>query len=663
MNTVKKRDLFSSLSARLMVWFLVISLLPLSALGLSAYFNAKTSMQHEAMDRLIGLSRLKAQRLEDYFIKTSNLLVSLSRTRSIERALQSAETVVKADGIYSLNFAAIEKVYQPVFRHYIETNEFHDLFLIANDGTVVFTLARESDLGTNLRTGAYQDSQLAHAFNAVMATHHTAISGFSHYAPSNKVAGFIAAPIFHHNRLIGVLALQINMARFNQIAADYTGMGNSGETVLAAKSEDAVMFLTPLRFDPDAAFRRTATIGSSVALPMQQALSGAGGKGLSIDYRGKEVLAVWQYLPHTRLGMVVKMDADEAFASVSRFTYTLTIITILAVLGILAAALYVSGTITKPIRRLTGAAKHMSGGDYSDRIHVRSSDEIAVLANAFNQMAENLDNYVHKLKDKNIEIEKRSATLSSANEEIKSFAYIVSHDLRSPLVNMKGFTGELAFTLKEMSETIKGIEEKLGQSERETIDRLIDEEIPESMQFITTSVEKMDAMLTAILKLSRLGRRELVIEMIDLEHLCEEILDSLSHQIKESNTEVTLENLPTIENDRIVMEQIMGNLIGNALKYLDPDRPGKITISADRDSDGITISVSDNGYGISSDEKEKVFQIFRRGKHTEQQGEGMGLAYVQTLARAQDGSISFESEENRGSIFTVYLPSKPSSQD
>jgi len=169
----------------------------------------------------------------------------------------------------------------------------------------------------------------------------------------------------------------------------------------------------------------------------------------------------------------------------------------------------------------------------------------------------------------------------------------------------------------------------------------------------------MDHMLTAILTLSRLGRRVLVPEQVDLKVLCDEILASLAHQIKQTNTTVELGNLPVINNDRIVLEQIMGNLIGNAIKYLDPNRPGKLSIQSETADNGITISVTDNGRGIDADEKEKVFQIFRRGKHQDVEGEGMGLAYVQTLVRAQNGSISFKSEANTGSTFTVFLPIKP----
>ncbi|PJA32380.1 MAG: hypothetical protein CO187_04310 [Zetaproteobacteria bacterium CG_4_9_14_3_um_filter_53_7] len=171
--------LFHSLAARLLLWFLLLSLLPLAILGLGGYYNAKTSMQHEAMDKLVGLARHKAQRLEGYFIETANHLVSLSRSDAAKQALQQAETALKEGGLYSQEYAAVGQIYDPILKNNTETGAFQDLFLITADGMIVFTLAKESDLGGNLITGTYRDSELGKLFGEVMTTHHTAISDFA----------------------------------------------------------------------------------------------------------------------------------------------------------------------------------------------------------------------------------------------------------------------------------------------------------------------------------------------------------------------------------------------------------------------------------------------------------------------------------------------------
>jgi len=325
--------------------------------------------------------------------------------------------------------------------------------------------------------------------------------------------------------------------------------------------------------------------------------------------------------------------------------------------------------IISPLQEATVVVSKYAQGHLGRRIHIRSQDEIGQLATAFNIMADHINEFRLEIESKNKELEasdiqlrQRLATLAAANEEIKSFAYIVSHDLRSPLVNLKGFTSELGFTLKEISEKIAQIEGRLDNADREEIKRLIEDDVPESMSFINTSVTKMDAMLNAILKLSRLGRYRLQFEAIDLHELCNSVLETYASHIRDTGIEITCGELPDIFNDRPIMEQIMGNLIGNAIKYLSPDRRGQIRIWSENNSQGITISVEDNGRGIADDEKEKVFQIFRRGRHQDVVGEGMGLAYVQTLARAQNGSISYTSKEDEGSTFSVYLPNRSSEE-
>jgi len=326
-----------------------------------------------------------------------------------------------------------------------------------------------------------------------------------------------------------------------------------------------------------------------------------------------------------------------------------------------------SRSITRPIEKLQKTTSLYAHGTFDIRSEINSTDEIGQLAATFNTMADNMKDYNRQIREKNSElasyseqleqrVEERTATLAAANEEIKSFAYIVSHDLRSPLVNMKGFTGELDYTLKEVSAKIAAIESRIDLNERQEMQQLIEEDIPESMKFITTSVERMDHMLTAILNLSRMGRRSLKIEAIDLHALCSETLSTLAYQIEQHATEIELGYLPVIQNDRIVLEQMMGNLIGNAIKYLDPERPGKIKISSTQSNSGISISVRDNGRGILPQEEEKVFQIFRRGIHQDVEGEGMGLSYVQTLVRAQGGSISFEPAADFGTVFTIFIP-------
>jgi signal transduction histidine kinase len=259
-----------------------------------------------------------------------------------------------------------------------------------------------------------------------------------------------------------------------------------------------------------------------------------------------------------------------------------------------------------------------------------------------------------------VRVQERTAELEQANEEIKHFAYIVSHDLRAPLVNLKGFSTELRFALDEIESVLDDARLHLDEEQQQRLRYAMDEDVPEALDFIESSVSRMDAFINAVLQLSRLGRRELHPEPIDMEALVDDALESLAHQIEERDVEVTVGALPTVVADRTSMEQIMGNLLDNALKYLQPERPGEIEITAERDGSGadeemVTFHIRDNGRGIAEDDLHKVFAPFRRAGRQDAPGDGMGLPYVQTLVRRHGGRIWCESELGEGTTFTFTM--------
>ncbi len=254
-----------------------------------------------------------------------------------------------------------------------------------------------------------------------------------------------------------------------------------------------------------------------------------------------------------------------------------------------------------------------------------------------------------------VRVKERTADLEQANEEIKQFAYIVSHDLRAPLVNLKGFSAELRFALDEIQSVMGDARPHLNDEQQQRLEYALDEDVPEALSFIESSVTRMDAFIHAVLRLSRLGRRELDPEPVDVEALVQNALESLAHQIEEHDVEVHVGSLPVVVADRTSMEQIMGNLLDNALKYLRTDVAGELEITAEEDEERITFHVRDNGRGISEDDLPKVFAPFRRAGRQDAPGEGMGLPYVQTLVRRHGGRIWCESELGEGTTFTFTI--------
>ena len=181
-------------------------------------------------------------------------------------------------------------------------------------------------------------------------------------------------------------------------------------------------------------------------------------------------------------------------------------------------------------------------------------------------------------------------------------------------------------------------------------------DVPEALSFISASVERMNNLINAILKLSRLGQRELQFEEVDTTELVQDIIKSLGHQIAEHHTTIVLDDLPMISADRTAVEQIFGNILNNAVLYLVPDRPGRIEISAEQLAHETVFHVRDNGQGIAQTDYDKVFELFRRAGRPLVPGEGMGLAYVKTLVRRHEGRIWFDSELGSGTTFSFSIP-------
>jgi PAS domain S-box-containing protein len=249
-----------------------------------------------------------------------------------------------------------------------------------------------------------------------------------------------------------------------------------------------------------------------------------------------------------------------------------------------------------------------------------------------------------------------SEELQEINEELKNFAYIVSHDLRAPLVNIKGFSNELERTLREIGPCFQKHFTLLDQTDREKIGPILQKDIPEALTFISSSVSRMDGLINAVLKLSRAGRRKLMPEPIIVKELVQNVVNSLAHQIGSRSVAVTIRDLPDVVTDKTALEQIFGNLLDNAVKYLEQGRAGEIEISAEQNSPEIVFHVRDNGRGMAKEDIPRAFEIFRRVGKQDVAGEGMGLAYVKTVVRLLGGRIWCESEPGAGTKLSFSLP-------
>jgi len=241
--------------------------------------------------------------------------------------------------------------------------------------------------------------------------------------------------------------------------------------------------------------------------------------------------------------------------------------------------------------------------------------------------------------------------LKASNKELEGFTYIASHDLRSPLVNLKGFSGEMKRSLNNIRPMLDKVSSALEAEEREAMEKVLSVEIPEALEFINSSVQRMDKLTNSILELSRIGRRDMKFEKLDMNKIVKGCINSLQYQISAKQVEISVGDLPEITGDYISLEQVIGNIIDNAVKYLDTKRPGKIRIEGKRGPSETLYSVSDNGRGIAKEDFYKIFEIFRRAGPQDVPGEGMGMAYVKAILRRHGGDIWCDSELGAGTVF------------
>lgn len=244
--------------------------------------------------------------------------------------------------------------------------------------------------------------------------------------------------------------------------------------------------------------------------------------------------------------------------------------------------------------------------------------------------------------------------LSARNKELENYLYVTSHDLRSPLVNIQGFSQRLQKQLNTLQTHLGPFPELLTSNEE--FKQLLEEAIPRTLGFITSGVNKMDVLLNGLLQLSRTGRAPLRIKLVDMNRLFESILAAHSYQITEISATVSIDDLPNCYGDEILLNQLFANIISNAIKYRDPGRPLTLEIKAISGFRKVIYSIKDNGLGIDKQNKDKVWNLFfRADAPSSVAGEGLGLSIVKKIAEKHRGKVWVETESGFGSVFFVVL--------
>ena len=307
--------------------------------------------------------------------------------------------------------------YGKFFEQYLSSWGYYDLFLIDTQGTIIYSVQHESEFTTNLIHGPYKDTGLGLVFKQAKEYLQTSNSTFSYYQPSNKPSAFVATPIIADGVMLGVIALQFDTQAFYDELNDITGIGETGEIVTGQLSHNQILITTPLRHDANAAFKRTISLDSSNALPIQEASAGHTGSGIFTDWRGQEVIAVWQYIPALQWGLVVKTDTQEAFALLRQVQRNYMGWFGLAFLIAYILTYILTRRLTLPLRQLTEVTTAVAN---NPDLHITNSNfpapntctvEVNTLSKSFMDMFNKIQTAQDRLKDNVVSLSNQNLAL------------------------------------------------------------------------------------------------------------------------------------------------------------------------------------------------------------------------------------------------------------
>ncbi|MBN3041259.1 MAG: HAMP domain-containing protein [Candidatus Omnitrophica bacterium] len=621
------------ITTKLIFWFLLIALLPMTAAIYVSYNSSRRVLKEEINKNLLTMTDNKAFQIEVFLSEKKKNLINLSRTSDIIYAIEKYQSA-GSDG-----YDFVDNEFRPFLIYHQKVNNYTNLFLVNPDGDILFSAGENGDFDSLYKLAMRNKfSQLADVFIRINKSRETEISSFEYDQASNSAAVFIGAPVFKGGNYIGLIIAQMDNSGLFKFTRDYTGLGRTGEVVIVSRINEEISSVIPLRFDPDASFKRKFDLSSDIGLVLDKALKHEDGSKIFKDYRGNEVLGVWRHLSTFNLGMVVKIDTNEVFLPAEDLRTNLIKISMLLMVVVVSLAVLTARSISKPIKLLTQTSRTISKGDLKARAGINSGDEIGELAQTFNQMTDNLLEAKAKVEEKKEELEQQKALLEEVNEELDRFVYTASHDLRAPLRGIASFA-------KFLDEDYK---EKIDAEGREFIDEII------------KGSSRMNKLIDDLLALSRISRIKNPYEEISSREIIDTVVERIKFDIENSNTELIIDdNLPMIVCDRIKLTEVFLNLINNAIKFSsknNTERP-RVEIGYVKRPLVHEFFVKDNGIGIAEEFHDKVFGIFSR-LHTESEyeGTGAGLCIAKKVIDDHGGKIWIKSEPGKGAEFHFSIP-------
>jgi signal transduction histidine kinase len=340
--------------------------------------------------------------------------------------------------------------------------------------------------------------------------------------------------------------------------------------------------------------------------------------------------------------LIIKAELGD----LKKITLNYVMVGALVLLAGLISALFISfflqRTISNRLLALVSKTKEVADtGNYSLRVATEDKDEIGILSKEFNGLLVQIDNMQRSLKEANNKLEKRvqqrTAELETANKELESFSYTVSHDLKAPLRAINGFTDIL----------VKKYNDKL------------DDKGKEIAGIIVANAKKMGRLIEDLLEFSRIGRKDLTLNVVSMDTIVDQVLAETKRAYEGREVTVNKEPLPEVHGDPNLLTQVWTNFISNAFKYTLHKEKAIVTIGSYPQDKEIVFFIKDNGAGFDMKYSDKLFRVFQRLHGADEfEGTGVGLAIVNRIITRHGGRVWAEGKVNEGASFYFSLPAK-----
>ena len=596
------------LRSELIIFFLLISIVPLSAVVYLSYDYSKGAIRESVMSNLLGATENTGNAIDNWMD---------ARKDDIRVIAQSRVTLVSRRENFKEYLDTFEREHRGVYREF---------YMLDLRGKVIFSSLN--------RTG--NESRETYFIEASKGKNY--ISDVYQSSTGGAPEIIITSPVRSNGDIVAVLAARVSLENLYRII-EKIDIGKSGEVFIVNQNGDII-------FHKNRSHILLDNINNNFAV--KEVTYEKSGVREYLNYEEKNVLGSYYWLPLYRWGLIAEKNIDEAYSGVLTLGRVIIAISMLALIGVILLAVVVSGNITRPVKSLEEGALGMLKGNVRP-IPVTSGNEIGRLTEIFNSTAIELLEIRKKLENRielaNKDLEKKNKELTFANQELKkldelksNFLSLVSHELKTPLSSMKISTEYLE------SDT------NIDPADRKKMH-----------QIILRNINRQTRLINDILDLSKIqaGKTELKLDVTGIGEIAEASFENIRQLALNKNISIALDipvDLSPVMVDREKLIIVLNNLFENAVKFT-PDG-GSIILSAREDDGGIEVSMKDTGIGMDKEKFEKIFDKFYQVDSSltrKTGGCGLGLSISSEIIKAHESTIHVESEPGKGSMFSFKL--------